>query len=258
MSALNRTIGSGERIKKFIGLPFLRALAVGVIDTLFPVFCLGCETPDEWLCADCRMRIPLSHEHRCPSCFAHITPSGRTCFACSEKYPLEGIFIASHYQVPLLARAIHAYKYRFLEKLSLQLGTFLSDALRQTDIPLPDFILPVPLHTRRLRFRGFNQSELLADVLAKMLTPGIEIPVLRDCLLRTRYTKPQMKTTSRQERLANLKGAFALNKGDRKKIKGKSLWLIDDVATTGTTLAECAKVLKKSGAKSVFGIALAR
>ena len=245
-------------LKKFFGHSFFHSFFTGIFDTLFPTFCLGCETPRAWLCDDCCGKIPLRHEQRCPHCHKHITPFGYTCVACSQKCSLDGLFIASHYQVPLLSSALHTYKYRFLEKLSLPLGIFLSKALQSTDIPLPDFILPVPLHVRRLRFRGFNQSALLAQVLANALTPAMKIPVLYNCLLRIRYTTPQMKTKSRKERLNNLKDAFTLNRENKKLIKGKLLWLIDDVATTGTTLEECAKVLKKSGAKYVFGIVLAQ
>lgn len=236
----------------------LKTFFASILDILFPLFCLGCGTPEAWLCASCRERLPLRRDHRCPSCRRRPTPFGRTCFECSEKYPLDGLFIASHYEVPLLSRAIHACKYRFIDALSVPLGTFLADAARQTDLPLPECILPVPLHPRRLRFRGFNQSELLAETLSRMLAPGLDIPVMPSALLRTRYTKPQMQTKSRQERLHNLKNAFALAKDAKKNIRGKSLWLVDDVATTGTTLEECAKLLKRQGAKEVYGIVLAR
>lgn len=236
----------------------LRASTTSLLDIFFPILCLGCEKPKEWLCADCRSRLPLLEEHRCPHCYQHITPFGRTCIACSETYALDGIFIASHYKIPLLSRAIHSYKYRFVSDLAEPLGLFLADALRRTDLPLPHFILPVPLHPRRLRFRGFNQSALLAEVLAKNITPGMDIPVLSSTLIRTRYTKPQMKTRTRKERLGNLRGVFALDRETRKIIKNTTLWIVDDVATTGTTLEECAKILKKAGARHVFGIVLAR
>lgn len=236
----------------------LRSGTKHLLDIVFPIFCLGCEQPKEWLCADCRSRIPLLEEHRCPCCYHHITPFGRTCIACSEYSSLDGVFVASHYKIPVLAQAIHSYKYRFVSDLAEPLGLFLADALRRTDLPLPDFIIPVPLHPRRLRFRGFNQSELLARVLAQHIAPGIDISVLGHTLMRTRYTRPQMKAHSRKERLGNLKGAFALDKKTRKILQRTTLWLVDDVATTGTTLEECAKILKKAGARHVFGIVLAR
>jgi ComF family protein len=157
-----------------------------------------------------------------------------------------------------VAKAIHTYKYRFIATLAQPLGTWLANRVSEIDLPLPDLYIPVPLHPRRLRFRGFNQSALLAQALADTLTPGSVLPVLQDHLIRTRFTKPQMKTSSREERLGNLKNAFAISETSTASIHGKAVWLIDDIATTGTTLEECARALKAAGAKSVFGIVLAR
>ena len=90
------------------------------------------------------------------------------------------------------------------------------------------------------------------------LLPGSPIPVRSDILRRVRFTKPQMKTDSKPERLANLSDAFAVPLEVAGPLVGKSLWLIDDVATTATTLDECARTLKNAGAKSVWGIVIAR
>lgn len=243
---------------------FRASFKKGFLDTLFPLYCLGCETKGAWICALCENKIPRRREQHCFLCLKNITPFGQMCFSCkdhskSSSLPgLDGVFVASYYKHRLLARALHAYKYRFLSSLSVPLGSLLTETLRLSSLPLPDIILPVPLHKRRLRFRGFNQSELLAEIVSQTLVPGLEITLPKSCLLRTRYTKPQMKTHSRDERLANLKGAFALAAGTEKSIRNKNIWIIDDVATTGTTLEECALLLKKYGAKNVFGIVLAR
>jgi ComF family protein len=227
-------------------------------DLCFPILCFGCGTEGEWLCRDCRRRVPLRLEQRCPSCRKRITPSGETCAECSEKYALSGLFAAAYYRVPVISRALHACKYRFLPKVALPLTEVLADAIDRNGLLLPDIIIPVPLHRRRLRFRGFNQSAIIAGHLADCLAPGLDIPIREDILIRKRHTRPQMKTTSRAERLHNLKDAFALARGKKKDILGKDVWLIDDVATTGATLEACAKALKKSGARSVFGIVIAR
>lgn len=231
-----------------------------LLDTLFPLYCLGCEKKGAWLCSVCLGQLPIHLEQRCSFCLRHITPYGQVCFSCRDTAApaLDGTFVASPYHGSLLPHAIHTFKYRFIPGLAIPLGTLLASAIEKSSLPLPDLILPVPLHRRRLRFRGFNQSELLARTLAESLTPGLGIPVLTDVLLRTRFTKPQMKTESREERLANLKNAFALTEGKKEYITGKSIWLIDDVATTGTTLEECARVLKQHGAQTVFGVVLAR
>lgn len=227
-------------------------------DILFPLSCLGCKAKGVWICPVCIARLPRRLEQQCPLCRKRSTPSGQVCFECLDTTPaLDGLFVASFYQDSLLPYAIHTFKYRFIPDLAVPLGQFLGSTLEKSAVPLPDVIVPVPLHPRRLRFRGFNQSALLARILSQTLTPGLEIPLL-EVLIRTRYTKPQMKTGSRAERLDNLRNAFAVAPGGEMTLSGKSLWLVDDVATTGTTLAECAAVLKRHGARSVFGIVLAR
>ena len=236
----------------------LRKIHTGVLDTLFPLRCLGCGAPGHNLCDACLATFPRRLRQRCPTCLKATTPRGETCFACTGIRSLDGLFAASLYRSSLVAETLHTYKYRFIPAFAEPLGTWLADRIIECDLPLPDIFIPVPLHPRRLRFRGFNQSALLAETLADTLTPGLSIPVLTDCLLRIRYTKPQMKTASREERLGNLTNAFALAPDSQALIRGRSVWLIDDIATTGTTLEECARVLKDAGAKSVFGITLAR
>lgn len=235
-----------------------KKIGEGILDTLFPISCLGCGAPDEYLCTACLETFPRRLRQRCPTCLKTTTPRGEVCFACFGKNSLDGLFAASQYRNSLVSESIHTYKYRFIPSLATPLGTWLGGRLTEIGLPLPDLYIPVPLHPRRLCFRGFNQSELLTDTLAETLTPGSVLPVLKNCLLRIRYTRPQMKTKVREERLGNLKNAFALAEGSETEVRDKTVWIIDDVATTGTTLEECARVLKSAGAKSVFGIVLAR
>ncbi|OGI18756.1 MAG: hypothetical protein A3J06_00565 [Candidatus Moranbacteria bacterium RIFCSPLOWO2_02_FULL_48_19] len=236
----------------------LKKVSTGILDTLFPIRCLSCDAPEEYLCGACLATFPRRLRERCPTCLKATTPQGEVCFACSGIKALDGLFAASVYRSPLVAASLHIFKYRFIPAVATPLGGWLAEKIVEADLLLPDYCIPVPLHPRRRRFRGFNQSALLAHTLANTLTPGLDMPVLEDCLLRTRFTKPQIKTKSREERLGNLKGAFAFTDESIPLIQNKMLWLIDDVATTGTTLEECAMVLKKAGAKKVFGIVLAR
>jgi len=186
------------------------------------------------------------------------TPHGEVCFSCAGKNALDGLSAGSIYRSPLISHTIHTFKYQYISHLAPILGEWLAERVRNTELPLPDLILPVPLHTRRLRFRGFNQSFLIARALGETLAPGLDTLVAENVLLRTRYTTPQMKTKNKEERLKNLTGAFSIKKEKYSLIQGKSFWLVDDVSTTGTTLEECALVLKKAGAKNVFGIVFAR
>lgn len=236
----------------------LKKIGVGILDTLFPIHCFGCDTQDEYLCQACLNIFPRRLRQRCPTCLKATTPQGVVCSSCFGIHSLDGLFAASLYRSPIVSASLHIFKYRFIPAFAKPLGHWLAERIVEADVALPAYFIPVPLHQRRLRFRGFNQSLLLARTLADILTPGFAIPVLENCLLRTRATKPQMKTKTREERLNNLKNAFAFTKKSASLIQGKTLWLIDDVATTGTTLEECAKVLKKAGAKKVFGIVLAR
>lgn len=217
---------------------------------------MGCDRERAWLCQFCLRRIPLLFEFVCPKCEKRPTPSGRVCFACAPSSPLNGLCIATSYAIPIVTRAIHAYKYHFISDLAPSLANLLCAQLIATDLPLPDVIVPVPLYPRRLRWRGFNQSALLADHIGTTLTPGFSLTVRNDVLLRTRATAPQMTITHYARRKENIRGAFVL--ADTSSIKNKRVLLVDDVATTGATLFECATLLKSGGAKETYAVVLAR
>lgn len=132
-------------------------------------------------------------------------------------------------------------------------------SILKNNLPIADAIIPVPLHSRRLRWREFNQSEKLANFISENLTPSFPLSVYSDFLIRKRYTTAQMKIKNYSLRKENIKNAFVANKNqDLSVIKNKRILLVDDIATTGATLFECAKILKKNGAKEVFGVVIAR
>lgn len=238
---------------------YLSQLKRALLDLFFPLACLGCGQEDTLLCDRCLASITPTLEQSCPFCRKRITPHGETCFAClDQRVALDGVLVGYDYDQTLLDTAIHTFKYRSIESLSEPLGTLLMQAIRSADLPLPDLIVPVPLHPWRLRYRGFNQSELLGRFLSDHLLPGTSIPLDTERLIRQRFTLPQQKMRSAEDRKRNIRDAFAIRKPGRLLFKGKNIWLIDDVATTASTLEACARVLKKAGAKSVFGIVLAR
>jgi ComF family protein len=117
--------------------------------------------------------------------------------------------------------------------------------------PGTEFVTPVPLHVKRLRQRGFNQSALLA----KMLGRRLGLPVRFDALIRKHWTEPQTRL-NRRERLENVQDAF--DAPHPALVEGRSIILVDDVFTTGTTISECARVLKSAGASSVHALTVAR
>lgn len=228
---------------------------------LFPATCLCCQkrTGDIYLCNSCQKHLPIQTKNTCPMCQKHSSDTGQTCMICSESCPLDGSFGAFSYKETLVKNCIETLKYNFIPSLAQPLGTELAQKLRFLPIPLPDFLVPIPLHPFRFRYRGFNQSELLANYLSSSLLPPLPLPVRNDILQRIRYTKSQARTKSRKERLHNLKNAFALHKKcPEGLLSGKRVWLIDDVATTNATLIECASILKQHGASEVWGIVVAR
>jgi len=225
------------------------------LDFLFPVRCISCGKYETWLCEDCAKAITVSPEQFCPCCESVTTPDGKTCFSCKDKFELDGLLAAASYKDETISKAVHYYKYKFVESLSDPLSDILLSSLSSSTFPIPDLIIPVPLHPRRLRWRGFNQSALLARQIARSMATGIEIPVKENLLRRTKYTPPQMKIKKYSQRLENIREAFSVSDGD---VQGKTVLLIDDIATTCSTLSECARVLKEAGAKKVYATVIAR
>ena len=150
----------------------------------------------------------------------------------------------------IVRKAVHQMKYKNLRALSEPLSGWLSDYLTAHHLPA-DVLVPVPVHPKRLRERGYNQSFLLAKELGKRT----RLPVNDRCLLRRTHTPPQARTQNVNERRSNAAGAFICR--DR-SLTGKQVLLIDDVATSGATLNACATALKAAGAVSVWGLTLAR
>lgn len=162
-----------------------------------------------------------------------------------------------YFGTPLVAQMLHEFKFQGIEDFSWSLTQFLIETIEHNPLPLPHIITAVPLHPKRLRERGYNQSDLLASHLVSTLNHLAPITTHQTLLKRIRYTPPQSKRKHRQERLTALNDAFALTNPDT-SLQGKIIWLIDDIATTQTTLARCAELLKKAGAKEVHGFVIAR
>jgi ComF family protein len=146
-------------------------------------------------------------------------------------------------------QAILQLKYKHLKTVAAPLAGLLLEFLSSHPMK-GEVLMPVPLHPRRLRERGYNQSSLLAQELSKLTGA----PLVEDTLIRVRDAVPQARTKSALERRQNVKDAFACKQG----LEGKQILLIDDVCTTGATLDACATALKSAGASSVRGLTVAR
>lgn len=231
------------------------------LDLIFPKNCLLCQKTDFLVCPECLKKIEILPYQVCPQCERAITINGKICNRCKPTHPsLNQLIVASDYKDSGLAKMIHLLKYKFISELAAPLGKILLKSLIKNNIKTPDVIIPVPLHPFRLRWRGFNQSELLANFLAKNLLPGIELPVMNDLVIRNKNTTPQMKIKDYQQRQENMKDVFRINPAyeNLEDFKNKKILLVDDICTTGSTLFECAKKIKKLKPQFISAVVLAR
>lgn len=212
--------------------------------------CLLCGKEGGSICATCRNDFFHPDMARCRNCGKLISHNAECCSDCSSgKGPLhlDKITVLGHYQ-GAWQDLIQKVKFHGRPGLLEGIVRHLADWAIQ-ELPPPDALMAVPMHNERLVERGFNQAEVLTSALHWQLG----IPLWQG-LVRIRSTLSQVSLT-RQERLHNLKQAFCYT-GSR-NIQGSSIWLVDDVTTTGATLEECARVLKESGAQEVYGLCLA-
>ena len=214
----------------------------------FPAWCLGCGREGKYICDSCREKLPLISPPICVKCGRPLTEN-YTCPGCIEEpVVIDGIRAPFLFH-GVIRQAIHELKYRNLRAIAPVLGGFLHNYLLVNPIPV-DVLVPVPIHRKRRRERGFNQSSLIGFELSRRNG----MPVVEDCLIRSINTPPQVRTTSASERRKNIADAFICA---NEKLKGRQVILIDDVSTSGATLNTCAGVLKASGAASVWGLTLA-
>lgn len=229
-----------------------------LLNLLYPICCVGCRQPGELYCQACRKTVRYITPPVCPVC-GQPQRQAKPCSQCAqalvpgEPPPLEGIRSVA-YLDGTLREAIYGLKYDYIRELAEPLGDMLAEYIQRAPLPA-DVVIPVPLHRRRQRERGYNQSALLA----KRLGAVTHIPVRHDLLRRHRYTRSQTRLNA-QERSQNVQGAFswANHRDSALEMVGKRVLLIDDVATTGATLRACAQVLRGQGACSVWALTVAR
>lgn len=227
----------------------LSAVCSFFLDLLFPISCVGCAKPETWLCTTCYgkikrvSRIKRIHNFNNFSHVYHNNPS----------HDLQ-IFTAINYNGSLIKKIIHNLKYNFVSALSepcanLIIEMILANSVLPASSVSSSVIIPVPLHNRRMKERGFNQSELIARYVADFFHCILDT----HSLIRTRSTGFQMKL-SRNERLQNMQNAFQYVGAS---LSGKTVFLIDDVFTTGATFKDCARALQSAHPTNIICLALA-
>lgn len=234
-----------------------RQLVLFLADFLFPRECVMCAHEGEWLCATCRSKLGYLPRQVCLICQAD--KEGLVC--ASHNLFIDRFFSAFSYREEAIKKLVKLFKYHFSQEAGEVLGNLLIDFLRaeeqQKILKLLShwsaqnklLVLAVPLSRRRERWRGFNQAEILAQNIANNFVWKFD----NKNLIRIRHTKPQAELTALM-RSHNLTKSFAW-RGE--SLVGFAVLLIDDVATTGTTLNECARALKASGASKVYGLTIA-
>ncbi len=234
-------------------MPSLSGLSA-LSEVIAPARCFKCLNVGSWLCTRCHLEISaVRYALACPVC-QRAQARGLTCHGCSTESALTGLVSLGPYHTSWLRRGIHWLKFKGVRSCAPELADLLVSKLtviapreklsRQADL------IPVPLHRGRLRQRGFNQSELLAQYLAQITA----IPIMIR-LSRSRATAPQtqLPTALRQD---NIKDAFVLS--DKTKTRKTMAIIIDDVATSGATLSAAAHTLQTAGYRQIWGLTLAR
>ncbi len=211
-----------------------------ILNIIFPVNCLSCGENGEYLCTSCILDAP---------------PSLRE----SDEW----MFPIYDYRHPPIKKSIHFLKYKekkilaktFAEIMYPRILEELADLRVMQNFYAP-ILIPIPLSKKRYKERGYNQSELICKNLVK-LDKEISFKLEKDVLIKNKETKHQAHIKDRKERLENLKGSFSINTENTDKIKNKNIILIDDVFTTGATLNEAKKILKKFGARKIIAFTIA-
>lgn len=250
-----------KTVKDVISL-IRRWILYPVLAFLFPSYCMGCGCAVQgglsfvlW-CPSCWGDLDFCEDRRCLYCSHEVsyiledTEKGgvlkkrQRCGACRGKYFVyDGVWSLFHYHNSCVEGMMYHFKYAGQGEMVSILGPMLWHHIRGS-LPPFDMIVPVPLHFLRLWWRGYNQSYLLAKELSKLSHKDLE-PILK----RKRFTKSQGRLNKKKRR-ENLKNAFRLS--GNVDIQGKDVLLVDDVFTTGSTVLECARVLKKAGARKIY------
>ena len=227
---------------------------------LFPPHCLACGRPGNFFCSSCQQKIKFLTNQICPVC-GYPALGGKTHFSCQTRYSLDGLSSVFAYALPfsLAVKKVKYYPFVFAaikELVSLTLP-YLEE--REDFLPLRCFLkkkpvlVPIPLSRSRFFWRGYNQAEIMAEILGEKWS----LPVAKKALLRVKETAPQSFLSSNL-RQKNIRGAFKVNDQWRRYVPKFPVLLVDDIWTTGATMRTAANVLKRAGIPQVWGLTFCR
>ncbi|MBT6254494.1 ComF family protein [Candidatus Uhrbacteria bacterium] len=221
-------------------------------NAIFPQQCIKCQRDGFLLCVECRAVFVCRYPQHCPGCDAITTYGAR----CSEHYDhsLDGVVSATWYANILSKKLVRLWKYRFVREAEPHISSILSQWLNATQqVPSKNWVIvPVPLHPMRARARGFDQSIVLARIIAMELGIDLELNLVK----RARhFQKPQASLSDKKRAERSFDGVFEVNTNI---IVPPNVILVDDVYTTGKTMSAVARELKRSGVEVVWGVTFAR
>lgn len=217
-----------------------------VLDWVYGKECIFCGKEGVWLCEKCRWSLRLA-DGRCPVC-GKESKGGWRHKECEEKWEMDGLSVIWDYGEKKVKKLIWEMKYGFNRDL-------IREVVRGCSFELGgewDGVVVIPLHWQRENWRGFNQARVIGEEMGEKL--GLEV---KEVLARKRKTKQQAGIRGRKERRKNVEGVFEVKEEEKKWLKRKRLLLVDDVFTSGATMREVTKVLKKVGVEKVWGVVLA-
>jgi competence protein ComFC len=220
---------------------------MGMIDLFFPRVCLECGAEGRYICEKCIVKV-IAAQPICPYC-KHPSIDGATHVNCTRKLGIDGLTSVWDYE-GVVRKAILALKYKYATEIGEELSDHFVNSLKKKVIPSVQCLIPIPIFWYRQNTRGFNQSHIIGRKVAE----GIGWKFIPDFLVKSKSTISQVELSGERRR-KNLRGVFAINRGF--EVPG-SVFLFDDVFTTGSTILEAAKVLKRRGVGKVWGLTMAR
>ena len=217
-------------------------------ELIFPARCGFCDSVLPWgrelVCKECESQITYVKEPVCCKCGKPVKEEEEFCFDCSTKEH-EYIRGAALFEYSFIKGSLYRFKYQGREEYARVYGHYMAHHFKdRVEFWKPQALIPVPIHKKRRRKRGYNQAELIARELEKYW----KIPMITDLVIRTKNTRP-MKELDGQQRQNNLKKAFLLGRND---VKLSTVVIIDDIYTTGNTMDAVARVCKEAGIRQVY------
>jgi len=207
-----------------------------ILDAIFPIRCIGCGKYNTYFCSSCLDCVKKKKDLELAGSVA--------------------VFSSVSYNDKLVKKALKIFKYNFVKDMAKPLAEIINVSIENMPVQIKTdifkgnpLLVPIPLHKKRLNWRGFNQAEILADEISKFY--GLKV---KNILIRNKNAKPQADIKDKENRMNNIKGSFICPIS----INGRNIILIDDVCTTGATINECAKTLAVNGAGKIKAIVVAR